>query len=235
MVCLLSPMAWADTELRISNLSVFLNDFDVTVQGVLLGAVPSSLTESLQSGVPVHVRFVVELWQQRFRDKLLQTRTVERQLTYNPATKEYKVVSLSGEDREAYMTKQFRDAQRVVSELRAGEVAPDAALEPRELYFVRVRADVSLNGVNSWIARFSGEAAETGWVQSPLLTPTRRQAARCPPRRSSSVANTGATCSSSPAASPCSPWRGGDSRSGFTRRRFLSHRTWRSSRSSTCT
>ena len=175
VVCLLSPPASADTELRISNLSVFLNDFDVTVQGVLLGAVPSSLTESLQSGVPVHVRFVVELWQQRFRDKLLQTRTIERQLTYNPATKEYKVVSLSGEDREAYLTKQFRDAQRVISELRAGKLAPDAALDPQELHFIRVRADVSLNGVNSWIARFSGEAAETGWVQSPLLTPTRRQ------------------------------------------------------------
>lgn len=175
VVCLLSPPASADTELRISNLSVFLNDFDVTVQGVLLGAVPSSLTESLQSGVPVHVRFVVELWQQRFRDRLLQTRTIERQLTYNPATKEYKVVSLSGEDREAYLTKQLRDAQRVISELRAGKLAPDAALDSQELYFVRVRADVSLNGVNSWIARFSGEAAETGWVQSPLLTPTRRQ------------------------------------------------------------
>jgi len=118
---------------------------------------------------------VVELWQQRFRDKLLQTRIIERQLTYNPATKEYKVVSLNGEDREAFMTKQLRDAQRVLSELRAGKLAPDAALDPRELYFVRVRADVSLNGVNSWIARFSGEAAETGWVQSPLLTPTRRQ------------------------------------------------------------
>lgn len=175
MVCLVAPAARAETELRISNLSVFLNDFDVTVQGVLLGAVPSSLTESLQSGVPVHVRFVVEFWQQRFRDKLLQTRTIERQVTYNPATKEYKVVSLSGEEREPFMTKQFRDAQRVVSELRAGKLAPDAALDPRELYFVRLRADVSLNGINSWIARFSGEAAETGWVQSPLLTPTRRQ------------------------------------------------------------
>ena len=104
-----------------------------------------------------------------------ELRIIERQLTYNPATKEYKVVSLNGEDREAFMTKQLRDAQRVLSELRAGKLAPDAALDPRELYFVRVRADVSLNGVNSWIARFSGEAAETGWVQSPLLTPTRRQ------------------------------------------------------------
>jgi hypothetical protein len=174
-VCLAPGRAAADNDLRISNLSVFLNDYDVTVQGVLLGAVPSSLTESLQSGVPVHVRFVVELWQQRFRDKLLQTRVVERQLTYNPATKEYKVVSLSGEDREPFMSKQLRDAQRVLSELRAGKIAPDASLDPRELYFVRVRADVSLNGVNSWVARFNGEAAETGWIQSPLLTPTRRQ------------------------------------------------------------
>lgn len=175
LVCLVVPVARADSELRISNLSVFLNDYDVTVQGVLLGAVPASLTESLHSGVPVHVRFVVELWQQRFRDKLLQTRLIERQLTYNPATKEYKVASLAGEDREAFLTKQLRDAQRVLSDLRAGKLAPDAALDPHELYFVRVRADVSLNGVNSWIARFSGEAAETGWVQSPLLTPTRRQ------------------------------------------------------------
>ena len=51
---------------------------------------------------------------------------------------------------------------------------PDAALDPLELYFIRVRADVSLNGVNSWIARFSGEAVESDWVQS-LFTPTRRQ------------------------------------------------------------
>jgi uncharacterized protein DUF4390 len=171
----LALAAPARADLRIGNLDVFLNDFDVTVQGVLLGAVPSTLTESLHSGVPVHVRFVVELWQQRFRNRLLQSRTIERQVTYNPATKEYKVVSLGGEEREAFMTKQFREAQRVVSELRAGKLAPDAALDPQELYFIRVRADVSLNGVNSWIARFSGEAAESDWVQSPLLTPTRRQ------------------------------------------------------------
>ena len=175
VVCLAPAAARGESALRISNLSVFLNDFDVTVQGVLLGAVPASLTESLHSGVPVHVRFVVELWQQRFRDRLLQSRSIERQLTYNPATKEYKIVSLNGEEREPFMTKQFRDAQRVISELRAGKLAPDAALDPRELYFVRVHADVSLNGVNSWIARFSGEAAETDWVQSPLLTPMRRQ------------------------------------------------------------
>ena len=32
MVSLVVPLAQADTELRISNLSVFLNDYDVTVK-----------------------------------------------------------------------------------------------------------------------------------------------------------------------------------------------------------
>ncbi len=175
LLCLPTVPTQAQSELRISNLSVFLNDFDVTVQGVLLGAVPPDLHESLHSGVPVHVRFIVELWQQRFRNRLIQSRAVERQRTYNPATKEYKVGSIGGEEREPFVTKQLREAQRVLSELRVGKLAPDSALDPRELYFVRVRADVSLNGINSWIARYSGEAAETDWVQSPLLTPTRRQ------------------------------------------------------------
>ena len=175
LLCLPPVASRGQSDLRITGLSVFLNDFDVTVQGVLLGAVPTDLHESLHSGLPVHVRFMVELWQQRFRNRLIQSRTIDRQLTYNPATKEYKVASTAGEEREPFVTKQLREAQRVVSDLRVGKLAPDTALDPHELYFVRLRAAVSLNGVNTWLARYSGEAAETDWVQSPLLTPTRRQ------------------------------------------------------------
>jgi hypothetical protein len=175
LFCLPPVASRGQSDLRITGLSVFLNDFDVTVQGVLLGAVPADLHESLHSGVPVHVRFMVELWQQRFRNRLIQSRTIDRQLTYNPATKEYKVASTAGEERESFVTKQLREAQRVLSELRVGKLASDASLDPHELYFVRLRAAVSLNGVNTWLARYSGEAAETDWVQSPLLTPTRRQ------------------------------------------------------------
>jgi hypothetical protein len=175
LLCLPPVASRAQSDLRITGLSVFLNDFDVTVQGVLLGAVPTDMHESLHSGVPVHVRFMVELWQQRFRNRLVQSRTIDRQVTYNPATKEYKVASTAGEEREPFVTKQLREAQRVLSELRVGKLAPDASLDPHELYFVRLRAAVSLNGVNTWLARYNGEAAETDWVQSPLLTPTRRQ------------------------------------------------------------
>jgi hypothetical protein len=167
----------AGAEVRISNLSVFLNDYDVTVSVVLFDAVPDALHESIHTGIPAHVRYYVELWQYTKMgvDRRLQARTVERQLTYNVLTKEYKVVSLKGETREPILTKDLREAQRVISELRVGQLAPVAALDKQDLYYVRVRSDVSLGGVNSWFARMTGEAAETPWVQSSLLTPVRSQ------------------------------------------------------------
>lgn len=167
----------AEAEIRIGNLSVFFNDFDVTVQVVLLGAIPATLHESLHSGVPTHVRYHVELWQySRFWvERMVQTRMVERQLTYNVLTKEYRVASLAGEQREPFLTKNLREAQRVLSDLRLSKLAPGASLDGRELYYVRVRADVSLNGQNSWVARMTGDAAETPWIQSNLLTPSRSQ------------------------------------------------------------
>jgi hypothetical protein len=167
----------AEADVRISNLAVFLNDYDVTVTVVLFGAVPSALHESLHTGIAAHVRYYVELWQHTRMgvDRRLQARMVERQLTYNVLTKEYKVAPLKGEQREPLLTKDLREAQRVISELRVGQLAPVAALDKQELYYVRVRSDVSLGGVNSWFARMTGEAEETPWVQSGLLTPVRSQ------------------------------------------------------------
>jgi hypothetical protein len=48
-------------ELRITDLDVYLNDHEVTVHVVLLGAVPEALNEGIQSGIPAHVRLVIEL------------------------------------------------------------------------------------------------------------------------------------------------------------------------------
>ena len=166
-----------EAEVRISNLSVFLNDYDVTAAVVLFGAIPDSLHEAIHTGIAAHVRYYVELWQHTRMgvDRRLQVRMVERQLTYNVLTKEYKVAPLKGETREPILTKDLREAQRVISELRVGQLAPVAALDKQELYYVRARSDVSLGGVNSWFARMTGEAEETPWVQSGLLTPVRNQ------------------------------------------------------------
>jgi hypothetical protein len=176
-LCLVATPAPARADLRISNLTVFLNDLDVTVHVVLVGAIPASLHEGLHSGIAAHVRYTVELWQynRHWIDRRIESRTTERQLTYNVLTKEYKAVFPAGEQREPYLSKSLREAQRVISDLRVTRLVPASALDPRALYYVRVRAESALGGANTWAARVAGDAEETPWMQSSLLTLERSQ------------------------------------------------------------
>src|SRR5438067_5330720 len=110
----------ASADLRISDLDVFLNDHELTVNVSLLGAIPETFQEGIQSGIPTHVRYTVELWQYNryWRDVRLLARIVERQLAYNVVTTEYKVTPLQVETRASHATRDSCDARRVLYELR---------------------------------------------------------------------------------------------------------------------
>lgn len=150
-------------ELRISDLDVFLNDQEVTVHVVVLDAVPPAFVESIQSGIPAHVRFTVELWQyNRFwRDRRLMMKVVERNLDYNVVTKEYKVAVVEGEGRAPYVTRDLRDAQRLLSEVRGLKLTPATSLDLTDVFYVRVLAETALRGENTFLARMAGTAEQT--------------------------------------------------------------------------
>jgi hypothetical protein len=166
----------AGAELRINDLEVFLNDHDVTVDVVLLGAVPPTFTEALQSGLPTHVRITVELWQYNrlWRDQLLITRVVERTLDYNVVSKEYKVASVRGENRRPYLSRELREAQRVLSELRGVKLVPAASLDSSAVIYVRIHAESALSGENTFITRMAGTAEQVS-RQSDYRTISRAQ------------------------------------------------------------
>ena len=166
---LLGSLLWfavaapAQAELRLSDLAVYLNDHEVTVHVVALGAVPAGFLESIQSGIPAHVRFTIELWQfnRGWRDRLLTTQLVERNLTYNVVTKEWRVSFLKGEARTVYNTRDLRDAQRVLSEVRETKMTPAADLDPGAVIYIRVQAETALNGENTFLTRLAGTAEQT--------------------------------------------------------------------------
>lgn len=160
---LLALAAPAAAELRINELDVFLNDQEVTVHAVALGTVPPAFYESIQSGIVGFVRFTVELWQyNRFwRDRLLTSRAFERQLSYNVVTKEYRVAFSKGETRPVYTTRELRDAQRVLSEVRASKLTPASALNPSDIIYVRIFAETALAGENTFLTRMAGTAEQT--------------------------------------------------------------------------
>jgi len=153
----------AGADLRISDLDVFLNDHELTVNVSVLDAVPETFQEGIQSGIPTHIRYTIELWQYNryWRDVRLLARVVERQLTYNVVTKEYKVTSLHGETRAPHVTRDQRDAQRVLSDLRALKLTPAGTMNPSDVIYVRVLAEAALNGENSFVTRMAGTAEET--------------------------------------------------------------------------
>jgi hypothetical protein len=160
---LLAGAAPSRADMRISDLDIHLNDHEVTVRVVLLDAIPPAFQEGLQSGIPAQVRFTIQLWQytRMWRDSLVRSVTIERQLAYNVVTKEYKVTALKGETLAPYATRDLRDAQRVYSEVRALKLGPSSALNPAEIFYIRVHVETALNGENTFIARMSGTAEQT--------------------------------------------------------------------------
>ena len=160
---LLAGAAPARADLRISDLEIYLNDYEVTVRVVLLDAIPPTFHEGLQSGIPTHVRFTIELWQYNrlWRDRLVHSVSIERQLAYNTVTKEYKVIALKGESKPAYGTRDLRDAQRVFSEVRSLKLGPATTLNPTEVFYIRVLAEAALNGENTFVTRMAGTAEQT--------------------------------------------------------------------------
>lgn len=173
---LLAEATPARADLRVSELDIYLNDHDVTVHVVLLGTIPSGFHEGLQSGIPAHVRYTIELWQYNrlWRDALIRSVTIERQLAYNVVTKEYKVLSLKGETRPTHGTRDLRDAQRVLSEVQGLKLGPASGLDPAEIFYVRVHAVTALNGENTFVSRMSG-TAEQAMRQSDFRTIQRVQ------------------------------------------------------------
>jgi hypothetical protein len=166
----------AGADLRISDLDVFLNDYELTVNVAVLGAIAPAFHEGIQSGIPSHVRYTVELWQYNryWRDSRLLTKVVERQLAYNVVTKEYKVTTLKGETRRPHVTRDLRDAQRVLSEVRGLKLSPAGEMDPAEVIYVRVHAEAALNGENSFVTRMAG-TAEQAVRQSDYRTMLRVQ------------------------------------------------------------
>src|SRR2546425_3361656 len=168
-LCVLAAALWlavgapARAEIRLSDLTIYLNDYEVTVHVVALGAVPPTFYESIQSGIPAHVRFTVELWQYNrlWRDRRLLAKTVERNLEYNVVSKEYKVAAVNGETLGPYLTRDLRDAQRVLSEVRALKLTPATSLEGTDIFYVRVYAETALRGENTFLTRMSGGAEQT--------------------------------------------------------------------------
>ena len=162
IVLVLGLVGAARAELRINDLDVYLNDHEVTVHVVALGAIGPAVQEGLGSGLPALVRFTVELWQYNrlWRDRLLLSHALQRLVTYNVVTREYRITFDKAEGRSPYTTRELSDAQRVISEVRKVKLTPASTLDPAGVIYVRVHAETALSGENNVLSRMTGMAEQ---------------------------------------------------------------------------
>ena len=166
----------AGADLRISDLDVFLNDHELTVNVAVLGAIAPALHEGLQSGIPSHVRYTVELWQYNryWRDSRLLTKVVERQLAYNVVTKEYKVTTLGARRAGRTSPATCATPSGCCPRCAGSSSRRPSTMDPAEVIYVRVHAEAALNGENSFVTRMAG-TAEQAVRQSDYRTMLRVQ------------------------------------------------------------
>jgi hypothetical protein len=174
VVLALSPPGWA-APLRVANLVVTNSDKTLLVNMVLLGSLPEGVVEGLSTGIPASVRFQVELWQYNswWFDRRVVVKILERQVVYDVLTREYRVTATQGEERDAYVTRDIWEAERVLSEVRSLRLVAISTLRGQDLYFVRARADIRSGAPDSSVSKIVGywtSRVETDWEQSPLLT-----------------------------------------------------------------
>lgn len=179
-VLLVFPPRVGAADLKMANLVVTNSEKSLMVHAVLLGSLPEDLVEGLGAGIPAVVRFQVELWQYNsfWVDRRIAAKSIERQITYDVLTKEYRVMSVQEEGREPYVTRDLWEARRVISQLRALRLAPIDLLKLEELYYVRLRAEVRAATPEPSLAKllpFLSSGVETSWEKSPLLTVNRQR------------------------------------------------------------
>jgi len=147
-------------ELTISNLSVYLNDSDVTVQVAVLGAIPPGSPRASRAASPPPC---ASPWSSGSTDgcgPIVSSRPDDR--TPAPLQRAHKRIQgrvAQRRDPRALHLARARDAQRVLSELRGLKLLPATELQPTALFYVRVHAEAALNGrANTLLTRLSGEA-----------------------------------------------------------------------------
>jgi hypothetical protein len=163
LAVLAAPSASADDELILDDLGVRGGMVAVVVR--LHSGFDPRTRASIQSGLPITVRYTVELWRKRklWFDKQIDSRVRRFRVGYDPGEKLYSLVGDGGRNRaETFDT---LDAALERLSPRALDVHPSRGLDPEQSYYVTVEMAIQpltleeFRELDGWISgRLRGES-----------------------------------------------------------------------------
>ncbi len=108
----------------------------------LEGGFSETITETITSGIPATFSYEIELWRQRrrWKDKFIASKTLDRVVTFNSLTGEFKVKQKGSPGSWKRKSKHFKEVKDWVTRVDTLPLVKVSVLDPSNKYYVRVRA-----------------------------------------------------------------------------------------------
>ncbi len=175
MLLLAVPSEGGAADSSLEPLKVMKLDGKVCVSTRLLGGFSKTLTETLTSGIPATFSYEIELWSKKplWADESIASKALERVVTFNSLTSEFQVAQKGNSASWRRTSKDLEEVKKWVTPVEALPLVSVADLDPKQKYYVRVRAmvktDQSRSALKSVLLFISSFKVRTGWKQSELF------------------------------------------------------------------
>ena len=139
----------------------------------LNGGFSKDITETITSGIPATFSYEIELWRQRrrWKDKFIASKVLDRVVTFNSLTGEFKVAQKGSPGSWRRKSKHFKEVKNWVTDVDTLPLVKVSALDPSKEYYVRVRVIVTSDQSRSFLKKYAlyfspFKKEKTAWEES---------------------------------------------------------------------
>ena len=158
------------------NVSVGTTGNYVTMDAALLNGFTEEIREAVESGVPMTMTFNIELRKEvsLWADSLVRANTVSHTVQYDSLKKAYRFSEVGKNVKRSIITRKPHQYQKLMLSLKNIPLAPIYQLDPKEKYYVRVKADLEMDRFwfpfNYLLFFVPFNDFETSWAKTSPLT-----------------------------------------------------------------
>ena len=128
----------------------------LSVSTRLNGGFSKGITETITSGIPATFSYEIELWRQRrrWKDKLIASKVLDRVVTFNSLTGEFRVTQKGNPAPWGRRSKNLQEVKNWVTDVDTLPLVKVSALDPSKEYYVRVRVIVTSDQSRSFLKKY---------------------------------------------------------------------------------
>jgi uncharacterized protein DUF4390 len=158
------------------NVGVSTQGNYVTMDAILTDGIEGKILEAIESGVPMTVTFKIELRKQvsLWNDTLVRANEVSHTVQFDSLKKAYRFSEVGKNVKRKIITRKKDRYQKLMATLSNIPIAPIYQLDPKEKYYVQVKADLEMDRFwfpfNYLFFFVPFNDFETSWAKTSPLT-----------------------------------------------------------------